>query len=384
MLDNTDWQILLEYDKDPFQSYHALSKIIGVHHSTVADRISNMKEKNVLRPDGIYHDSTRNMSRPTSEVIGAYSPTSLGLERIHVLFKHIASSKDYELLFDFCDSHPYTHYIARLFGAGVTLYSQFDIPKGTFQLHKDTFKQLVREFATGSDLEIFRDPTEANAIPNYQKARNFEWDNSVNTIEELWVNFLEKRQFNPFSLPEEGKPFDNIDAELIRELTINGKTKITDLTDHFNLNKSTLSRRVSKIREHYISSARLVFGTSADKLLGFNNTQIVTGTFLKDSPLTGDLFLKFIQSDNIFPFDAFVTVDNNRFFLYTRASIGLAGDFMQFLYENTDVFELNQYQFYVRKSITYPFYHGNYDQDSGFRTDEEYIKNKELETLIKS
>ena len=264
-------------------------------------------------------------------------------------------------------------------GAGI--YAQFDIPKETFELHKLTFKSLAKNYVEVEEIDIFRDPNEAKTVPNYERARNFDWGNSDNIITHLWSEFEEQRITEPLIAPSLGKPIDNIDAEIIRELTINGKTKITDLADYFNLNKSTLSRRVSRIRENYVTSGALAFGKNAFKLVGFNNMQLVTGRFTKDSTVNSETFLKFISSTNILPFDAFATAYNDRFLLYTRASVGITDDILRFLFERSDPIELNQYQFYINRSVIYPFYHLNYDQEIGFKKDEEYIKEKAIAVI---
>jgi len=375
ILDPLDWKILLEYDRDPFQSFNAISKVVNVHHSTVSDHIQSMKERHILRQDIEKTDIRLNretgkyytVNRTQTEVRGTHNPSSVGLHRVHVLFKRLRSTDDFDRLYKFNDAHPYTRYQTRLYGTGVSLYAQYDIPAKTETLLIDSLHQLGQELVEFDELITYKDIYETKTELGFEEQiEQSDLPASKLNITSLWDQFQNEIGKYRLTKPKQSTSFDNLDAELIRELELNGKVNISALSDYYNRDKSTLSRRVSKIRQHIITSGRLLFGEMASKVHGYNNTQIITGKLMDNHPLDEAALLKFINSGAI-PIDAYATVDKNNFLMYTRATIGIAGDLMRFLYRNTDPYYLEQYQFFLPESISYPYWYANYDEDEGYR-----------------
>ena len=71
--------------------------------------------------------------------------------------------RDLNLMIEFVKDHAYTHYYAPLYGHGVSLYVQFDIPPDSLQLHLQTFGDLQRGIIDFESFEIYPDLFEARS-----------------------------------------------------------------------------------------------------------------------------------------------------------------------------------------------------------------------------
>ncbi|MHA2501248.1 MAG: hypothetical protein ACXAE3_00040 [Candidatus Kariarchaeaceae archaeon] len=393
ILDELDWKILLTYDSKPFRSYNAISKIVGVHHSTVSDRIESMKSRKILRsdtnePDVRIHRDTGEfyyVDRKKTEVIGTYSPASIGLTRVNAIFHRFQSLNDLNLMIRFVRDHNYTHYYAPLYGKGVSLFVQFDIPPNSLQHHLQAFGDLQREIIDFESFSIYPDLFEARSESDLEAQINTQHALSTDTnyIASMWDSFLENDSMT-VTQPLQTQEFDNLDAELIREITINAKVNLTNLTEYYKRDKSTLSRRIKKIKNHFVDRALLVYDYQSDRLHGFQNNHIITGRFTPGSDLTTETFSKFINSDVILPFHSFTVVNDDRFLLYIRSSVGATANLMQFLLDKTEISDLNQGQYYLSQAITYPYWYGNYDENEGYNDSKEYIRDEPIRNISES
>ncbi len=387
-LDLKDYEIFLSLKKNPLQSNAEIGRSVGLSSESVRSRIHAMKSKGFLRDDRTINDLFLG-TRKTSEATGVYLPKELGLLRQHVLLKGISNRSAQEALKLVCDEHPYTHYYVPAYGESSSLYIQFDIPPQTASSMKKLYEDLRKK---GYFTECFLVDETYCSICNADFSK---WDEK----RDIWqVGQKEKKWYKqnysdfeaiwkkteetgaglevPRALPKKSYEFDNLDMLLLRELTINSKPVMTSvsksyakdsrLNDEFKKDATTLSRRISKLREHIVKRDLLYYDR---RVFDLTYPQLIAGTFKKNSDLTPESLYRFISSGTL-PFEVMAFSDTKSFVMYTTTPPSIAPEISELLWDHAQEISVLQLQF--DSSLTYYFYHENY-VDGEWRADQKYV-----------
>lgn len=374
-LDIKDYEIFNSLYQHPLSSYVEVSEQVGLAPGTVRDRINNMKKYEFIQPDGIYNDPILG-PRETSEVEVRYSPQKIGLHRQHVIFSNVTSEKSYVKLVKFCDEHPYTHFRSDLYGAGRSLYIQFNIPKEIDPIMQSTFDEIQDNLGIQSSIvkEIKQDVGNPN-IRRYDRYNGVWMGDEKKSL--LIKSIFDECQ--AIEIPEDSFQIynmSNLDAILLRELKINAKASITRLAEYHDVNKSTISRRIKNLKENVIERGVLVFDW---EVFGLNSYSLITGKFKDD--LDYFKMQNFVHSRDL-PINLQISTDED--LNYTIYSVGNSIhllDMKRILWNISDTEKFNSFQMDQREFKSYHFYHENYDEKSNWITNHEYVKDIPLSVL---
>ncbi len=386
-LDLTDYKIILVLDEDPSLSNAKIAEKVGVSPETVRLRLRALKEKGVLRPD-------RSVSVPLTgervqnEAESTYLPSRLGLTRHHVIFTGIKNRRDLDRLKKLCDAHPHTHYRVVAFGNGAALYTQFDIPPTASSTIKKLYEAL-RERGICTDYSLVESRYISGGGANLQRWNIEEnrWELSYGTksgvgtgksrLENMWQEFLGHCPPDdpPETVPVTEPKFDRLDLVLIRELTINANPSFKTLGEAYGKDPTTISRRIDRIREQFASVDILYYDRSVFDL---TYPQLIVGEFNADDQLNPRTFYWFLKSSEI-PFESKGTSDGRRFIVFTMTPPSFASELSEFFWEHAENIQVFQLQ--LDASFTYYFYHENWDPNTGWRDDEDYVLHEPLTVL---
>ncbi len=381
ILDDKDRRIFNEFYLNPFQTYNGIGKIVKLAPATVKLRIMNMKEHGFLRKDQQIDDILGKRIR--SEVIASYSPSSIGLIRMHVLFDRIPNVQSLDKLVAYCDEHPYTHYRGHIFKNSVNLYAQFDVPIDTLDLMRKTLNE-VGSYLGVENVKFVSCSNNFYSYPDFEKIDiGSSWNNQNEDTDDYYINYM----WNEFQSNK--KPYNNgvtikkytmsnIDAKLLRELSINAKVPLQFLSDTYNLSKSVISRYLTKLKQNVIQRGVLLYDES---FFGLNNLQVIFGKFSNHSKLNGKELIQFFESYKL-PLLSNFYYDQDNFVLQTIASPLISTEIAKFLWQNTVPTELNVNQLHVPNTLLYYFYHENYIDRNTWNTDEDYIKHNPFNVII--
>ncbi|MCE7734946.1 MAG: winged helix-turn-helix transcriptional regulator [Candidatus Heimdallarchaeota archaeon] len=374
ILDDKDKLIFNELYINPFQTYNSLSKKIKIAPATVKDRVMNMKVNGFIRADREINDGLLGL-RIQSEVVASYFPPSIGLVRLNVLFDNIPDAQSLKKLIDFCDEHPYTHYRGQSFKNSVSLYAQFDIPKGIVS-KMELILQEIRNLLNIEEILILPCSNYSYSYPDFSKIINGgNWNNqNIDTkdylINKLWVNYLSKSE-QSFVVHETDKQYvmSQIDAKLLRELTINAKVPLKFLSKTYNLSNSVISRYLSKIKQNIIYRGILLYDES---FFGMNNLQVIFGKFSRHSELNDKTLIEFFKSSSL-PLLSNIYCNKDNYVVETIASPLASTEMAKFLWQNTapNYFKVNQ--LHVPNTLLYYFYHKNYIAKNTWNIEDDYI-----------
>jgi len=383
---DTDQSIFNELYVNPFQSAHAISQKLGLGSQKVRDRIHRMKSTGLLRPD-IQIDDPLLGKRVQTEVLASYYPKSIGLSRQYVFFDNIRSKIQLGKLTAFCDEHPYTHYRAVAYGNNSSLYVQFDVPEN---ITSDMIK-LYRELASELDLGV--DTLNASIetidiLPNFNKWSLFtdEWNFDKTfehgpVIDSLWDEFsVHPENFVPeyyITPPSERYTMSELESKLLRELTVNAKIGLEELSSTYGRTKSVLSRNISKLKEHVIYRGMLLF---REEYFGMNSFSLISGKIANSSKVTSDGLLNFFEN-NPLPLSGSIVIDEDRFLMEIKASPIISSEVVNFMWENTVGAEFKSRQIYIPKTFLYYFYPENYLGKGNWKMDQDYIRNIPLSVI---
>lgn len=391
-LDLKDYEIFLSLKKNPLQSNADIGRTVGLSSESVRSRIHAMKSKGFLRDDRTINDLFLG-PRKTSESTGIYQPRRLGLQRQHVLLKGISNRSAQEALKIVCDEHPYAHYYVPAYGEASSLYIQFDIPPKTLPSMKRLYNDLKKR-GYFSDYFIVDELYCSICSADFSKwdAKRDVWQvgqkekkwykQSYSDFEEIWkrIEDTNVELEMPKTEPAKSYEFDNLDMLLLRELTINSKPVMTNisksysnnsrLNDEFKKDSTTLARRVSKLRENIVTRDLLYYDR---RVFDLTYPQLISGTFT-NSTFTPESLYKFISSGAL-PFEIMAFSDTKSFLMYTTTPPSIAPEISELLWDHAQDISVHQLQF--DSSLTYYFYHENY-VDGDWRADEHYVLQEPL------
>ncbi|MCY3414991.1 MAG: AsnC family protein [Candidatus Heimdallarchaeota archaeon] len=370
-LDLYDYNIFFILYSNPLASYAEIAREVGLTAATIKERINAMKSANFINEDKEIADPVLG-TRLQTEVEIRYNPQSIGLIRQHVIFERIRSYSDLRKIKKFCDDHPYTHFRAEIIGNGLSLYSQFDIPEDIRVMMDNTYQILSNELGIGN-IVICNEIEFVEGLPKISNIDTYTGDWKENSIQEsLLFDIMEKAKMS-ISISQLEKnsneiyKLSDLDAKLLRELTINGKVSITELASNYGVNKSTISRRIRKVMDSVIDRAILNYNT---EIFGINTFQLITGHFQDEE--SKNVCLNFTKS-NVLPMRVRISIDDNlQYVIYSAGSSKHTVELSKLIWELSDPISYHSYQIDPKSFMSYYFYHENYDEKEGWNTEKEY------------
>ncbi|MBS3793895.1 MAG: Lrp/AsnC family transcriptional regulator [Candidatus Thorarchaeota archaeon] len=387
-LDRKDYLIFLCLEQDPSLSNASISEEVSETESISAEsvrtRIQKMKESGFLRPDRTIEDPVLG-ERTQTEVEAVYNPHQIGLLRQHVLFQGVPNNRSLDGLKAACDSHPYTHYRTLGYSKGATLYAQFDIPPSAIETMHCFYTELeerqlfanLHVYETQSLAKHEADFHEWNLVDNkwsMEYGTKSRKGTGLSRIENLWDDFLQSHDEKGLEQksPEMAFTLDELDMALLRELTINGTPSIKPLGPIHNRDPSTISRRISRLKETVAADDMLYYDRSVFDL---TYPQLVVGRFLQDNEMNADSLYWFIESGGL-PFESKGIIDDDEFILFITTPPSVAPEISEFMWEHSA--EIDVFQLQLDSSFTYYFYHKNYLGNGKWNTNRDYLLDEPL------
>ncbi len=379
-----DYMILQVLQQNHSFTPNKIGRHVGLSAETVRSRIYKMKQGGVLRANREIEVPLLG-KRMQTELEAVYIPQHLGLLRQHVLFHNVPNARSLNALLSFCEAHPYTHYRAVAYGNGTTLYAQFDIPPKIMDEMEHLY-QVLEEAQLFDYFQILKTDFVGKSEVDLAKwdYRNKEWllgDGNAFprtlSIIDLWEKFLMEGKVSPIEKvrPAMHSKMDPLDMLLLREITVNAKASVKFLSQIYNKDMGTISRRLKALRENVALGSILYYDPS---LFDIEYYQLIIGEFSPGSDLSAESLLSFLKSGDL-PFESTVAIDGKWFMWYISSPASLASSFTDFIWQNVASFQV--FQLNLSKARTYYFYHENYKGNKEWRTDTEWIFNDPLDAI---
>lgn len=373
--------------KDPLASLNQLGKELDLAPNTVRARISYLKDNNIVL-EAIEKDDVVLGKRLTSEVVAHQSPEKLGMQRVNVLFTQLPDYETYEKIVKILDAHPYT--VFRILGLdfSINIYVQFDLPIGSFnQFNK--FIDKMKALGIYNNMTVMDPSYGISTLDDLTK-----WNNKDNTwnfnilgddpssFRNLFLKYLAEKKYlsvktnvKKMEVGVKVEKHKKTDLLILRELTLNGKLKIKDIADHYQRDPTTLSRRVSKVKEMYVNRFNLRYDRS---FFGLNSVIMIWGEMEEKHILT---LFKMIKDDQ-FPFFSHFSVDSQfNFMWYLHCPTEVISDLSLFLLPYSTSMHLMVLN--TNTSKRYYFFPNNYDFDkSEWKISKEYMVDGPLEGFL--
>ncbi|MHA1227000.1 MAG: winged helix-turn-helix transcriptional regulator [Candidatus Hodarchaeales archaeon] len=241
MISNEDYKIINILEIDPLMSYSDLAEKLGVSWPTAKNRVQTLKSRGIIRTP-----------------VAIYNIEALGLHRITVIWS-VENLEKLVKLEKLCDIHPYTHYRSRGYGQGFFLLAQFDVPEEVVPLMYELNSGLKKlgyctdsnilessglKIETFSDLEFF-DP--------HSNKWHFDWESWVKEVNKASTKISRSSKAKEVDL----KIFDEMDFNILREITKNPAIKQAELMRKFSLSRTETHRRYNAVFGKLISCVRL-------------------------------------------------------------------------------------------------------------------------------
>lgn len=356
---------------------------MGYSTEMVRLRIQKLKDVNFLRPNKLIEDPVFG-KRMQTEQITTYRPYKINLRRQHVFFKDISSESSLQKLMQFCDEHPYTRYVVPTYMKNLTLYTQFDVPQeitGKMEMVYNLLKSngLCSSILIFTNETNFRSKADFNRWNIHQKQWMFESSKIKNVFQDLWDNFISKYQSDirhrPIIKPSLDFRFDELDAKLLRELSINAKISNKELSEIYGKDPASISRRIQKLKSKVLGKNRIIYDRT---MFNLSYQQIIVGKFNKDHEFHANSFYEFMNRSDL-PFHSSGTINEESFIWVITLPPYYASELSKFLWKHTQ--EINIYQVDMKASRSYFFYHINYLGHKKWNIDDDYIINAPLKKI---
>ena len=386
-LDMTDYEIFTALKKNPLQSNGDIAKEVKLSAETVRTRIQNMKKRGFLRANRIIQDPVLG-ERFQTDTEARIHPTKIGLMRQHVFFNSIPDRNSLNLMKIFCDVHPYTHSRVVAYSKNAGLYVQFDIPPEIIKTMSRAYSELLVQ-------GLFRDVQVLNtSIQSICETDLLRWNlengrwfieseakagqnGSSSIIEKYWSQFnhMSKVFSSRKTELENSVSFDQLDMQLLRELTINSQPNKNQLGEFYKKDPTTIARRIQKLRETVIASDMLYYDR---RVFDLTYPQLVSGRLRENTDITEESLHGLVQS-GLLPFETRIVSEKRNFLFLTRTPPSLAPEFSEFLWDHCEDMEV--YQLQPTGSFQYFFYHENYLGEGKWKTDDDYVLKIPLSAL---
>lgn len=356
---------------------------MGYSTEMVRLRIQKLKDVNFLRPNKLIEDPVFG-KRMQTEQITTYRPYKINLRRQHVFFKNISSESSLQKLMQFCDEHPYTRYVVPTYMENLTLYTQFDVPQeitGKMEMVYNLLKSngLCSSILIFTNETNFRSKADFNRWNIHQKQWMFESSKIKNVFQDLWDNFISKYQSDirhrPIIKPSLDFRFDELDAKLLRELSINAKISNKELSEIYGKDPASISRRIQKLKSKVLGKNRIIYDRT---MFNLSYQQIIVGKFNKDHEFHANSFYEFMNRSDL-PFHSSGTINEESFIWVITLPPYYASELSKFLWKHTQ--EINIYQVDMKASRSYFFYHKNYLGHKKWNIDDDYVINTPLKQI---
>ncbi|MEM2136719.1 MAG: winged helix-turn-helix transcriptional regulator [Candidatus Methanomethylicia archaeon] len=247
-LDEEDYKILTVLGKNPLSKVVEISKLTGLNVKTVSKRLKNLIESKVL-----YY------------VAAQICAPSLDMDSI-IVFSNV-KFKDIPIIEKVCDLHLYTRYRIRVLGSVNGLLMAFNMPKGSQPLLINLLDELEKlgyirgyNYYTTIAKWIYNE----NDFSRYnvrEDSWNFDWN-----VWERRIESVEKAELNPYP-PSILHQMNEKDMTILRELTINARERLKDISKKTGIPEYHLSRRISfYIDNGVIEGFRVVVYTHASRI----------------------------------------------------------------------------------------------------------------------
>ncbi len=341
-LDLSDHFLLLMLREDPFISPNELAEAMNISANTVRARIQRLKKVGLLRGDSHIDDAVLGR-RTITEVFATPNYSSLGLRRIDVLLIGIKDKKALQSIYHQLDNHPYTIYRSFGFSMVPMIYTVFAMPEDPFGYLRQ-FLQGMKDTNLFQDYLIFQFPYHISTkeMLDYWNIHLGQWDYDISSLE-----------FTSHKIPEQREEFQQkftcLDLMLLRELTINAKVKIKDLSNHYKNDRTTISRHMRYVKENLVQDYGIIYDRTVFNL---GNFRIYWGEWERKSPIVSLM-------EGRFPFNSNISYDRKHFVWLVQASNPILNDLSLLLFNETK--QLNQAIIYTETGLRYYFYPNNYD-----------------------
>ncbi|RMG30434.1 MAG: hypothetical protein D6732_16220, partial [Methanobacteriota archaeon] len=348
-------QLVVLLRNNPRATLQQLADQMDVAPNTIRAWIDHLKKENLLRRDRTINDSILG-ERKVSERVGHPDPRLLGLKRVQVMFREIKTYQNYDRIIKMLDNHPYTYFRARGTAGAPAVYAQFDVPPEEAGRLEELLK-LVEGNGWCNSAVLIDHPTRLETKDDFTK-----WN-----FDEFKWNFDFIRSYTEYKpngkLPEPNDARtqfngDRLDLYLLRELSINSKVKATDLAKLYEKDVATITRRLNKLREKYLTKETIIYNR---EFFNLNSIFAFSGTMDRNELRK---FQMYLHSQN-FPFASQFSCNSadGEFLWYVYCPSGIANQIIKIFLPMTQF--LDQMVIDPSTSMRYFFYPENYDLEQG-------------------
>ncbi len=373
---NKEMEILAELRRTPLVSMNVMASQLKLAPNTVKTRIEKMKSKGIILDDKIIIDPVLG-ERRSSEILGQVSPEKIGLVPIYYILKGIHSNDDYQEICEYLDNHPYI--ISRILSisSGLNIYVTFYVPpKGIENL--TIFINRLKEMRLTSDTtKLIPDNRIINHINfEYWDIDKMSWSINGESFITEFANIFDETMASNSEIELTNPEFivrpkiNAMDLEIMRELTINGKPRINEIASYYAKDRTTISRRINKVRERYMSHYTLAYNRS---IFHLNCNFIIYG---KMDRKVMNTIIRIIK-ENKFPFRSEFLVNKKDFLWRLEATTPFVNALTRLILPYTK--NLSQILLHVEEENVYFKYHENFDvKRKIWNVSEENMLNKPL------
>ena len=225
-LDSIDYKILTALGRNPLATVVELSKELGINVKTLSKRLRRLIDEKIL------HSTSAQIC-----------PAPLELEPI--VFFIDTKIKNVPLIEKIGEEHPYTTFCTRCLGSVNGLMKIFAIPRNSIKYLLELFNRLqeiglVEKYVFFSSIAkwnyVETDFTHYDPITDNWKFDWKLWEEEVDSIR----NVGELEGYPPSILHR----MDEKDMKILRELSIDARVKLKDLSEKLGIPEYHLSRRI--------------------------------------------------------------------------------------------------------------------------------------------
>lgn len=259
------WDFFLQFYKNPTLSFNNFANILQKSPITTKSHHAKLIELNVIETDKLIEDK-RLGPRISTAIKAIVDPTKLKLQWVLLRLKVIENTQKLEFLQNLLSSVPF---ISRI-DSGITkkheLLVYFTIPKDELQ-HLSSIGNQFLSFNLIKDYQVmpvdylirgFHQFTHWDVDNRSWKFQEISGDASDYAYADLLTKLLNfkgsKSRSKPLQIELKQKKLDLTDFKLLRELEINSRVSLKQLTEFYSLDPSSLSRRIKSLRDNLIES----------------------------------------------------------------------------------------------------------------------------------
>ncbi|MFX0062098.1 MAG: winged helix-turn-helix transcriptional regulator [Candidatus Hermodarchaeota archaeon] len=363
MISPEDYRLVQILESNPLMPFSEFAAELGISWPTAKKRVNELKNKGVIRTPMALCDHER-----------------LGLCRISFIWA-LKNRKSLLLIEKLCDIHPYTVYRCRGYGEGFILFVQFYVPPEAISLMSE-FSIMLKEQeylsdtkfleSSGINLETFPNINYFNYRTNEW---NFDWNNWTSLVSKQSQNIKQKK-ISKISF----KDWEPIDFEILRSLTANAERKQADLMREFNLSRTEIHRRYSRVYKNLVSSVRLRYNRIIFNLVNTNlfwipkpdiKTRNQFFNLMKGSPPPFRMELDILKNDGLLLWAGAIPPIHEHRLAFS-------------LWHLFKTFETYTLDTSVESAVSYKFYPKNFDFETwNWINDRNYIIEQPLKELEK-